>query len=171
MRVLVAGATGAMGTQLVPRLADAGHEVYAMTRSEAGKNKAAQLGASSAWRLCITRHDEHGSSHAPPPSRWQSSPALRASGSDLLDQDFAAFAERRPPVRLQGLPLCVPLRALRDRQRRRRNLGRRRPAHDHRRRSARSRPTRRTSASPELLVLSMADARELGQEKRRWAGS
>jgi nucleoside-diphosphate-sugar epimerase len=45
MRVLVAGATGAMGTQLVPRLADAGHEVYAMTRSEAGKGKAAQLGA------------------------------------------------------------------------------------------------------------------------------
>jgi nucleoside-diphosphate-sugar epimerase len=33
MRVLVAGATGAMGKQLVPRLVGAGHEVYAMTRS------------------------------------------------------------------------------------------------------------------------------------------
>jgi nucleoside-diphosphate-sugar epimerase len=34
-----------MGAQLVPRLADAGHEVYAMTRSDWGKEKAAQLGA------------------------------------------------------------------------------------------------------------------------------
>jgi len=45
MRVLVAGATGAMGKQLVPRLADAGHEVFAMTRTEAGKARAAELGA------------------------------------------------------------------------------------------------------------------------------
>jgi nucleoside-diphosphate-sugar epimerase len=34
MRVLVAGATGAIGRQLVPRLVSAGHEVYGMTRSE-----------------------------------------------------------------------------------------------------------------------------------------
>jgi nucleoside-diphosphate-sugar epimerase len=45
MRVLVAGATGAMGKQLVPRLADAGHEVFAMTRKESDKARAAQLGA------------------------------------------------------------------------------------------------------------------------------
>ena len=45
MRVLVAGATGAMGKQLVPRLADAGHEVFATTRTEAGKARAAELGA------------------------------------------------------------------------------------------------------------------------------
>lgn len=43
MRVLVAGATGAMGKQLVPRLVDAGHEVFAMTRSEPDKARA--LGA------------------------------------------------------------------------------------------------------------------------------
>jgi nucleoside-diphosphate-sugar epimerase len=44
MRVLIAGATGAMGKQLVPRLADAGHEVFAMSRR--GSDKAAsQLGA------------------------------------------------------------------------------------------------------------------------------
>ena len=38
MRVLVAGATGAIGTQLVPRLVAAGHEVHGMTRTrvEAG---------------------------------------------------------------------------------------------------------------------------------------
>ena len=45
MRVLVAGATGAMGTELVPRLVDAGHEVFAVIRSESKKARAAQLGA------------------------------------------------------------------------------------------------------------------------------
>jgi nucleoside-diphosphate-sugar epimerase len=35
MRVFVAGATGAIGKQLVPRLVAAGHEVHGMTRSEA----------------------------------------------------------------------------------------------------------------------------------------
>jgi nucleoside-diphosphate-sugar epimerase len=45
MRVLVAGATGAIGKELLPRLADAGHEVFAMIRSESGKARAAQLGA------------------------------------------------------------------------------------------------------------------------------
>jgi nucleoside-diphosphate-sugar epimerase len=45
MRVLVAGATGAIGTVLVPRLAAAGHEVSAMVRSESNKVRAARLGA------------------------------------------------------------------------------------------------------------------------------
>jgi nucleoside-diphosphate-sugar epimerase len=45
MRVLVAGATGAMGKELVPRLVEAGHEVFAMVRSEAGKSRAEGLGA------------------------------------------------------------------------------------------------------------------------------
>ena len=34
MRVFVAGATGAIGKQLVPRLVAAGHEIHGMTRSE-----------------------------------------------------------------------------------------------------------------------------------------
>lgn len=33
MRVFVAGATGALGTQLVPQLVAAGHDVTGMTRS------------------------------------------------------------------------------------------------------------------------------------------
>jgi nucleoside-diphosphate-sugar epimerase len=45
MRVLVAGATGALGRQLVPRLVDAGHEVSAMVRSRSNEARAAQLGA------------------------------------------------------------------------------------------------------------------------------
>ena len=45
MRVLVAGATGAMGRELVPRLVDAGHEVFAMVRSGSSEERAADLGA------------------------------------------------------------------------------------------------------------------------------
>ncbi len=45
MRVLIAGATGVMGTQLVPRLAEAGHEVFAMIRRESDKAKVSKLGA------------------------------------------------------------------------------------------------------------------------------
>ncbi|MGH2791338.1 MAG: NAD-dependent epimerase/dehydratase family protein [Actinomycetota bacterium] len=45
MRVFVAGATGAMGKQLVPRLAEAGHEVHGMTRSESKQEMLRELGA------------------------------------------------------------------------------------------------------------------------------
>ncbi len=45
MRVFVAGATGAIGKQLVPRLAAAGHEVHGMTRSESKQAMLDELGA------------------------------------------------------------------------------------------------------------------------------
>lgn len=45
MRVFVAGATGAIGRQLVPRLVEAGHEVHGMTRSEAKMPMLRSLGA------------------------------------------------------------------------------------------------------------------------------
>ncbi|MGI8609290.1 MAG: NAD-dependent epimerase/dehydratase family protein [Candidatus Dormibacteria bacterium] len=45
MRVLVAGATGAIGKQLVPRLVEAGHEVHGMTRSESKQAMLDELGA------------------------------------------------------------------------------------------------------------------------------
>jgi nucleoside-diphosphate-sugar epimerase len=45
MRVLVAGATGALGRQLVPRLVAAGHAVAGMTRSSARGGAIAALGA------------------------------------------------------------------------------------------------------------------------------
>ena len=45
MRVFVAGATGAIGRQLVPRLAAAGHEVHGMTRSESKQAMLHDLGA------------------------------------------------------------------------------------------------------------------------------
>jgi nucleoside-diphosphate-sugar epimerase len=45
MRVFVAGATGAIGKQLVPRLVEAGHEVHGMTRSESKQAMLHDLGA------------------------------------------------------------------------------------------------------------------------------
>src|SRR4051794_17865477 len=45
MKVLIAGATGALGTQLVPRLVAAGHEVAGTTRSEARFDALHALGA------------------------------------------------------------------------------------------------------------------------------
>jgi nucleoside-diphosphate-sugar epimerase len=45
MKVFVAGATGAIGRQLVPRLVAAGHEVHGMTRHESNKAMLDELGA------------------------------------------------------------------------------------------------------------------------------
>jgi nucleoside-diphosphate-sugar epimerase len=45
MRVFVAGATGAIGKQLVPRLIASGHEVVGMTRSESKRAMLRELGA------------------------------------------------------------------------------------------------------------------------------
>jgi len=45
MRALVAGATGAIGRQLVPRLVAAGHEVHGMTRSGSKQALLRELGA------------------------------------------------------------------------------------------------------------------------------
>jgi nucleoside-diphosphate-sugar epimerase len=45
MRVFVAGATGAIGRQLVPRLVAAGHEIHGMTRHESKQAMLEELGA------------------------------------------------------------------------------------------------------------------------------
>ncbi len=48
MKVFVAGATGAIGRQLVPRLLDAGHEVHGMTRSASKQQLLRDMGAEPA---------------------------------------------------------------------------------------------------------------------------
>ncbi len=45
MRIFVADATGAIGRQLLPRLAAAGHEVYGMTRNRSKQEMLRELGA------------------------------------------------------------------------------------------------------------------------------
>jgi nucleoside-diphosphate-sugar epimerase len=48
MKILVAGATGAIGKQLVPKLVAAGHEVTGMTRSESKRALVEEMGATAA---------------------------------------------------------------------------------------------------------------------------
>src|SRR5919197_5781754 len=45
MKVFVAGATGALGKQLVPQLVARGHEVVGMTRTPAKQDRVRSLGA------------------------------------------------------------------------------------------------------------------------------
>lgn len=45
MRIFIAGATGALGSRLVPLLAEAGHEVFGSSRNEAGRAAVDALGA------------------------------------------------------------------------------------------------------------------------------
>ena len=45
MKVFVAGATGALGRQLVPRLVARGHDVVGMTRTAAKQDQVRRLGA------------------------------------------------------------------------------------------------------------------------------
>jgi nucleoside-diphosphate-sugar epimerase len=47
MRIFLAGATGAMGKQLVPRLVEAGHEVVGTTRSESKRAVIEEMGATA----------------------------------------------------------------------------------------------------------------------------
>ncbi len=51
MRVFVAGATGALGKQLVPMLAEQGHEVTGMTRSPAKRNRFASWALGPSWPM------------------------------------------------------------------------------------------------------------------------
>jgi hypothetical protein len=48
MRVFVAGATGAIGKQLVPRLVAAGHEVHGMTQSASNRAPSWRQGLAAA---------------------------------------------------------------------------------------------------------------------------
>ena len=45
MRIFVAGATGALGRQLLPRLVERGHEVTGMTRTDSKQTLVRDLGA------------------------------------------------------------------------------------------------------------------------------
>lgn len=91
MRVLVAGATGAMGKQLVPRLVDAGHEVFAMIRRESDKDKAAQLGAVPVFADALNRAEvEAAMREAAPEVVVHQLTAIRHIDPRHMERSFAA---------------------------------------------------------------------------------
>ena len=91
MRVFVAGATGALGMQLVPRLVAAGHEVTGMTRTpRASRTKIRKLGArrSSPTRSTPTRSATPWPRRCPT-SSCTSSPRSRARSTCAARAHFA----------------------------------------------------------------------------------
>jgi nucleoside-diphosphate-sugar epimerase len=92
MRVLVAGATGAIGRQLVPRLIANGHEIVGMTRSEEKAEVVRALGAEPAIADALDPEAVAAAVAASEPEAIVHE--LTALGGDLdlrnLDRTFAA---------------------------------------------------------------------------------
>ena len=114
MRVFVAGASGAIGRPLVPKLVAAGHEVTGMTRSEAKAEAIRQAGADAAvvdvfdadaLRAAVEEARAGGrrprAHRAPRPARLPQAGPVRATNRvrtegtrNLLDAARAAGARR-----------------------------------------------------------------------------
>jgi nucleoside-diphosphate-sugar epimerase len=79
MRVFVAGATGAIGRPLIPKLVEAGHEVTGMTRSE---ERAAGLREAGARAVVADVFDEE-----------RVTEAVRGAGAEALVHELTALPE------------------------------------------------------------------------------
>ena len=91
MRVFVAGATGAIGRQLVPRLVTAGHEVHAMTRSASNKAMLEQMGAVPVIADALDPHwVAEAVGTAGPDVIVHQLTAIGAVDTRHMDRDFAA---------------------------------------------------------------------------------
>ncbi len=82
MRVFLTGATGFIGSRLVPELIDAGHQVLGLTRSDAGARWLAQHGAAA-----------HRGTLEQPASVASGAAQADAVIHTAFDHDFAHFAE------------------------------------------------------------------------------
>jgi nucleoside-diphosphate-sugar epimerase len=91
MRVFVAGATGAIGRQLVPRLVAAGHEVHGMTRSESNQAMLHELGAVPAVADALDpRQVSEAAAAARPDVIVHELTAIGAVDTRHMDRAFAA---------------------------------------------------------------------------------
>lgn len=91
MRVFVAGATGAIGRQLVPRLVEAGHEVHGMTRSESRRAMLRDLGATPVVADALEPEQVAGAvAEAQPDVIVHQLTAIGPIDTRHMDRDFAA---------------------------------------------------------------------------------
>jgi nucleoside-diphosphate-sugar epimerase len=88
--VFVAGATGAIAQQLVPRLVAAGHDVHGMTRSEAKQAMLYELGAVPVVADALDRDQvQDAVAHAKPDVIVHQLTAIGAIDMRHFDRDFA----------------------------------------------------------------------------------
>src|SRR5262245_15775555 len=97
MRVLVAGASGALGTRLVARLIERGHEVVGTYRTPAHADRVARLGATAVpLDLLDSRAVLDAVSQAKPDAIVHQATALaEATFGRHLDRTFAATNQLR----------------------------------------------------------------------------
>ncbi|MCA1675627.1 MAG: NAD-dependent epimerase/dehydratase family protein, partial [Actinobacteria bacterium] len=91
MKILVAGATGALGRQLLPRLVASGHDVVGMTRSAAKRELVRELGATPVMADALDSEQvAHAVAEAQPEAIVHQLTAL-AGSLDMrhFDRDFA----------------------------------------------------------------------------------
>src|SRR5919199_474989 len=97
MRVFVAGATGAMGKQLVPRLVAAGHEVVGMTRSASKQPALRELGATPVVADALDAEQVAAAvAEAEPDVIVHQLTALSANDLRNFDRGFATTNRLRP---------------------------------------------------------------------------
>jgi nucleoside-diphosphate-sugar epimerase len=90
MRVFVAGATGAIGKQLVPRLVAAGHAVTGMTRSESNQVLVSEMGATPVVADALNPDQvAEAVAHAMPDVIVHQLSAIGALDLRHFDRDFA----------------------------------------------------------------------------------
>jgi|GEM_PF-4675793 len=94
MKVLVAGAAGAIGKQLVPRLVAAGHEVFGMTRSAANEALGRGLGATPLIADALDPDQVAGAVAAAEPA---AGPAERVEIEESLSVAFLVLLESLTP--------------------------------------------------------------------------
>jgi nucleoside-diphosphate-sugar epimerase len=103
MRIFVAGATGVIGSRVVPRLIALGHEVTALSRSEANRAAIEGWGARPSPELALAGHDAviNLATHIPPSSRalmpgaWRATNALRRALPPRIARAAAEAGVRR----------------------------------------------------------------------------
>jgi nucleoside-diphosphate-sugar epimerase len=96
MRVFVAGATGAIGRELVPQLVAAGHEVHGMTRSESKRELLRDLGAVPVVADALDPDQVAAAvAHAKPDAIVHELTALGALDIRRMEESFAETNELR----------------------------------------------------------------------------